>query len=244
MRRYLTRLSLGLLLAIAWAVVQSLLFPILAQETLPFEDYSLPALRAHPLPPSLAALQLDSQDDYFDTIAPLEVGYLVWSHAPITVYIEPPSQTSGDRSAVWVEAVQRAVGEWQLYLPLEIVPSLDGADITVWRKSPPLRLQQGDFRARSAETRYQLYLQHNGDVPTLAQRMTIWLRPAQSMPYLQAAARHELGHALGIWGHSSLETDALYAAQVRQPAPISTRDINTLRQIYQQPTRLGWPLPN
>ncbi|XTZ12993.1 MAG: peptidase, partial [cyanobacterium endosymbiont of Rhopalodia inflata] len=39
------------------------------------------------------------------------------------------------------------------------------------------------------------------------------------------------------------ETDALYFSQVRSLSPISVRDVNTLKKIYQQPTRLGWKLP-
>jgi len=74
--------------------------------------------------------------------------------------------------------------------------------------------------------------------------MTIYIRPDQAIEYLQAAARHELGHALGIWGHSPQPTDALYASQVRNPAKISARDLNTLKRVYEQPTRLGWEMPS
>ena len=54
---------------------------------------------------------------------------------------------------------------------------------------------------------------------------------------------HEIGHALGIWGHSPEVTDALYFAQVRQPPLISARDVNTRKRVYAQPTRLGWAVP-
>ncbi|MEB3357209.1 MAG: peptidase, partial [Synechococcales bacterium] len=78
--------------------------------------------------------------------------------------------------------------------------------------------------------------------PTLAHRCTIWLSPRQTERYIQAAARHEIGHALGIWGHSPDASDALFAAQVGSPGPISARDVNTLKRIYEQPTHIGWPL--
>ncbi len=32
--------------------------------------------------------------------------------------------------------------------------------------------------------------------------------------------------------------------EVRNPAQVSARDINTLKRIYEQPTRLGWPMAN
>lgn len=98
-------------------------------------------------------------------------------------------------------------------------------------------------RIRSAETRYQIFVDRSDPaLPRLSHRFTVYLSPNQTPEYTQATARHELGHALGIWGHSPLETDALYFSQVRSPVSISNRDINTLKQIYEQPTQLGWQL--
>ena len=102
-------------------------------------------------------------------------------------------------------------------------------------------------RARSAVTRYKVYVKGTStdataSKPMLAHRCTIQLRPDQAPQYLHAAARHELGHALGIWGHSRSPTDVMYFSQVRQPPPISARDLNTLKRVYEQPTRLGWAL--
>jgi predicted Zn-dependent protease len=232
----------------------------------------LPPLRAHPLPPTLAQWQDSTQSgDYFDQIKSLSIGYLVWSSFPVTIYIDPlqPSDSvnpsSRQRAEDWIEAVQRAVQEWRIYLPLEIIQQIERADIVIRRSPPPIRLLSesdpiaGDVgakpagdrtstlplgRVRSAETRFELYPKRSGSQTLLAHRFTILLRPDQAVQYLQAAARHELGHALGIWGHSPLETDALYFSQVRHPASISPRDVNTLKRVYQQPTRLGWSVSN
>ncbi len=153
---------------------------------------------------------------------------------------------ASDASKAWVDAVVQAVREWGVYLPLEIVSEAVGADIVVWRSRPPLQASfnrnTGQFqiaRARAAEARYELYIHPSG---ILSHRFTINLNPNAAPQSILASARHELGHALGIWGHSPLETDALYFSQVRHPPLISARDINTLKQIYQQPTRLGWRL--
>jgi predicted Zn-dependent protease len=189
---------------------------------------------------------------------PLPVGGLIWSQFPVKVYVESPIATASTlgvaklnaQAQVWTQAVKQAVVEWQAYLPLQLVEHSEQADITIWRSPPPLTKggsKPGDrnYRVRSAETRYELYTKQAGNaLPVLLHYCTIWLRPSQTPQYIQAAARHELGHALGLWGHSPLQTDALYFSQVRNPAAISPRDVNTLKRVYQQPTRLGWPLPS
>ena len=235
----------------------------------------LPPPQTHPLPPTLAQWQ-DSENlgDYFEAIQPTDFGYLIWSRFPVKIYVEPvPEIQAGyerDRAQAWVAAVTKAVQDWNIYLPLEIVSSLD-ADIQVQRHAPPLRSvtttdQTATLpRVRSAETRYQVFVDRaNGDRASgdrlqeasghssgnssgsasavLSHRFTVYLSANQTPAYTESTARHELGHALGIWGHSPVQTDVLYFSQVRNPPAISHRDINTLKRIYQQPTRLGWDI--
>ncbi|MBE9126218.1 MULTISPECIES: matrixin family metalloprotease [unclassified Coleofasciculus] len=226
--------------------------------TAPPASPSLPMPQVHPLPPTLAHWQDSTHaGDYFSEIKLTPVNYLVWSQFPVKVYVERPkepveSSASAQRFQNWMDAVLQAVGEWNAYLPLEVVSQSEGADIAILRSRPPLQAslnrETGKFdsiRARTAETRYEFYLRQSENekrFDIIAQKFTIQLSPDQSVDFTIATARHELGHALGIWGHSPVETDALYFSQVRNPPGISARDINTLKRIYQQPTRLGWTL--
>ncbi len=216
---------------------------LLAEHHNPFESEKINHYQPHPLPPTLANWEDSSNSgDYFAQLDPVDVGALIWSEFPVKVYIDAGSQPA---SMNWTAAALAAVDEWTIYLPLTVIDQPDMADIKILRQSPPLRLlPNGELdRARSAETRYELYLKEQVDsAPILAHRCTILLSPTQSGAYVQSAIRHELGHALGIWGHSPVATDVLYFSQVRHPPPISVRDVNTLKRVYEQPTRLGWPI--
>jgi predicted Zn-dependent protease len=195
--------------------------------------------RPHPLPPTLVKWKDSTNSgDYFSEVKLTEVGYLIWSQFAVKVYVETPKQVSSEQAQVWVNTVLQAVQEWSVYLPLEVVEQPEVANITIVRKAPPLQKSPNSNipRARSAQTTYELYTNNK----VLSHRFTILLSPTQTGNYLTAAARHEFGHALGIWGHSQMQGDALYFSQVRNPPPISARDVNTLKRVYEQPTSLGW----
>ena len=238
---------------IGWAIASCLAILYLNLATLTSPTYAkLPFAQVHPLPPSLAAWQDKTRSGhYFQQIDRIPVGYLIWSQFPISVYVEQPdsfSDSAADkRFEQWVAAVETAIAEWNVYLPLEAITSRETADIVVLRSQPKrevkLNPETGLYdisRAVTAETTYQVYLQQNP--PTLAHKMTVHISPSYTGISLLATARHELGHALGIWGHSPRETDALYFSQVSDPPAISPRDINTLKKIYQQSTKLGWKI--
>jgi predicted Zn-dependent protease len=210
---------------------------------------SLPPLKIYPLPDALARWSnSDRVGDYFDSVRPHpEMNYLIWGEFPVKIYVDKPSQppnnsASDKRFRRWVEIVREGIEQWKIYLPLIEVDKPELADIEIWRQSPPLiprvdpqtGKRQGT-RAANAETTYKFYLRDR----TIAHRMTIKIQPGQAEFLLLGTVRHEIGHALGIWGHSPVNTDALYFSSTANPGPISARDINTLKKIYQQPTRLG-----
>jgi predicted Zn-dependent protease len=198
-------------------------------------NFNLSTAKTHPLPKTLEKWQnKNNSGDYFNQIKPTQVGYLVWSNFPIKICIETSKNINQNQAEAWIKAISQTVEEWNAYLPLQIVEKAELADITILRKAPPL--QGKPPRARSAQTTYELYTKNN----FLYHRFTILLSPSQTGKYLVAASRHELGHALGIWGHSPLPSDVLYFSQVPNPPLISARDVNTLKKVYEQPTNLGW----
>lgn len=242
------------LLGIILGAIAALLFtspwsPTLAQP-------SLPPPQVHALPPFIERLpQLEA--DYFDEIQTTPLGYLVWSEFPVKIYVqqladEPIPAADQDDFEKWVKAVDVAIADWQEYVPLLKVTESEQADITVWRQRPPrdIRIDRDNQRliipdARHGTARYEFYLTETEsptESPLIKHRFNVTLSPAQNSKHLRGTARHELGHALGLWGHSPDEEDVMYRQQVRRPPPISGRDLSVLRRVYGQPTRLGWQL--
>jgi predicted Zn-dependent protease len=220
-------------------MMAAMILTCMAELSVSEESLPLPTAQIHPLPPTLAQWRetQNHQGDYFDQVKSTPPGFLIWSRWPIQVYIVQPTQGTLLKPEVWRTAIVQAVKDWQPYLPLSITDNPSKADISISANPPQHR---SGARVRSAETRFELYV--SSDPQTLAHRVSIYIRPNQTVSYLSAAARHELGHGLGIWGHSLNPTDVMYFSQVRTPPAISERDINTLKRIYQQPTRLGWPM--
>ncbi|MEL6930280.1 MAG: matrixin family metalloprotease [Cyanobacteria bacterium J06600_6] len=212
---------------------------------------NLPPAKVHALPLSLAKWNSDRQENYFEEIESTPLGYLVWTNLPIKVYVdsvEPANTAANQRFQQWTTAAKQAIAEWNVYLPLEEVQDKQQADITIMRSQPKreikLNSETGLYdipRAVAAQTNYKFYLTEN--YTTIAMGMTINVSPNFTGVSLLGTMRHELGHALGLWGHSPNKNDALYFSQVSNPPTISKRDLNTLKKIYQQPTRLGWKIP-
>ncbi len=215
-------------------------------------EKSLPPLKTHPLPTPLNQWQDQPYSgDYFEQIQPSMGGYLLWSEFPIKIYFDRPDNPNDTAATTrrfnqWVNGVEKSIDEWNNYLPIIEVTQAELADIIIERTDPPINPkidpETGQLqipRAKTAQTRYEFYIKDN----KLFHKMIIQISPRLSQVATLSAARHELGHGLGIWGHSLQENDVLYFSQVNSSIPISSRDINTLKKIYEQPTRLGWPLP-
>lgn len=208
---------------------------------------SLPPGQVHPIPAMLtqAVQRLNTEvgpGDYFDAIERKSVGYLIWSKFPVTVAID---ELGGDR---WKLQMTTAVVEWQRYFPLKIVTTPETADIRIQAKRLALKPdpKTGKLpRFRSAETHYDVFVSQvsdGSDAKFLNHRMTVDLASGQADGVMLSVARHEVGHAIGLWGHSPNPDDIMYFSQVSKAPLISSRDLRTLHRVYGQSTRLGWAI--
>jgi len=154
---------------------------------------------------------------------------------PLRVHLpRPPSGLFTDADAV-VEAVRLGVLGWTDVaapgLPsFEFVDDAGDADIPiVWAARPT-----GWFIASCSYAIDSLNRRLGVEQLLVTGR---W-RDGQeaSLPQLETAVLHEMGHALGLTGHSPSPTDVMYKYVTHESEPqLSSRDRNTLRELYSRP---------
>jgi predicted Zn-dependent protease/Flp pilus assembly protein TadD len=176
-------------------------------------------------------------NDYYDRVAEGGV-YARWdlNKMPLKVYIAPPPAGLRHFQPGFVAQVQKALGVWMALVPpmrAVWVSVPDGADIRVtW-------VNQLNNQGVNTETGT---LYNSGvTLPTIAggklQHMEVRLATLSlnGQPFtadmLYATALHEMGHALGLRGHSDQPEDVMYS-QNSQPKSLSRRDVNTLKRLY------------
>ena len=133
------------------------------------------------------------------------------------------------------------VKKWGQNLPVKLVQPDEAADIeVVWvnhlspRQLGIMRIQQ----IMAGTLQVVIYMLR----PT-------YYQPEVPEKTLSGAFLHEMGHALGILGHSDSDNDIMQpfdvsqvpgkgGAKVPRLSAISTRDVNTLKRVYETPALL------
>lgn len=205
--------------------------------------------RMPPLPDSLRPSRyLPKAGDYY--LESAESSRLLWTQFPVKVYADSPPER-------WQGALQDALAAWNDVIPLRRVPARHEANIAVnWAA-----LEGG--RAGTEENIIQFrsegdqVLQHLGTASIVLDNSHHWSGAEMHLILL-----HELGHALGINGHSNGSKDVMIptlyetitelpanplvvAGPSTRPMPfpgdgssmqvntrLTRRDVNTLVRVY------------
>ena len=169
-------------------------------------------------------------DNYFDRITVASNGRLTrFDHKPIAVYTDTPpfeaeeyNQTLSQSLSLWEKATQGK-------LKFELTPDATSADIKIkWV------YQQNS--GRNDEYIGEARLIRDGEgvhveiEVSLRDRTSLKPHPPE---IVRAALLHEIGHAIGLWGHSDDPNDVMYFASAAK-AP-TTRDIATWMKVNETP---------
>ena len=140
----------------------------------------------------------------------------------------------------WLTAVTAALDTWSNHLPVIRVNTPEQAHVRLLRQRPPRRRTASGWRASNGRSRLQLMKVRRQGVWRFEPKVTVLVSPELRAPVLQATALHELGHAFGLWGHSSDPGDAMAVHQGQAPVlQLSMRDRETLNWLRRLSTRLG-----
>jgi predicted Zn-dependent protease len=172
--------------------------------------------------------QKPAAGEYFGAINKFPNGAVArWTTFPVLVHLPQGSPAN------WQHTLEDAVSSWGRYIPVRVAAPAESADIEIaWiNHLPPKCLGQTNLEVFNGRMRVTVYL----------------LRPSYylantSEKVLTKAAEHEVGHAIGLFGHSADPADLMFPMENASPKDstkyggISARDLNTLRKIYESPS--------
>jgi predicted Zn-dependent protease len=205
------------------------------QLLLPLFSFLALSLSALVLPAGSGFAAVDR--DYVNEIA--SEGFYTWNENsyPIKIYMRPGSGIPG-YSQRDLQILKECFADWTNALggklSFELVDSTQEADIVVSWSDQAIETDSG---TEAGKTR--IFAKYNtqtnwGRIDRAEIRLLTRL-PGRAFPEpeVRKAYLHEVGHALGIAGHSSDHNDIMYfAVGSRQSGALSSRDIATINYLY------------
>jgi|GEM_PF-1479804 len=175
----------------------------------------------------IVSISIAQTNGYFQRIAMVSDGRVTrFTKFPITIYLGDSNINSN-----YLDDLMYALKEWQDgssgILSFEIVDKPDSADILIsWSnkieenyREHPLGMAE---LHRINQEKYYVEIQ-------ICLRDPITAKPL-SNDQMKIVLLHEIGHAIGLWGHSKDKNDVMYYAD--ENLHLSANDIATLKTLY------------
>lgn len=163
-----------------------------------------------------------------------------WNKTPITVYIQPGDSVRGYQPE-FATVIQRAFEQWSTAsrgkLAFEFLKTKGPADITVSWTNDLSRILSP---AEGGHALYGYQFGTNNLTTAAITLLTVHVIDAspQTASELSWVALHEIGHVLGLAGHSPQTGDIMYFCSPGlincAAAKLSDRDAHTIRRLYGQ----------
>jgi predicted Zn-dependent protease len=203
-------------------------------------DTQLLATQLTTQPASTKAMVLTEKGQYLDRMT-LSGMRVKWAKQPITYFIDPPPKGIKSFSSTYRSEVQKAFSRWQngTRNAVQFASTSSPATARIWVRWA----NQVDSQGQGVETGtrytagYTIPQINNNQLQRM--QITLAVMDLQGKPTttMGVTALHEVGHALGLMGHSNLDTDVM-AATARPNAALTPRDINTVIALYAQPAHI------
>ncbi len=186
---------------------------------------------------SQALPSFNGQDNYLHMVS--QNGTFKWDpdRFPLNVYIDRGDGTPGYKDA-YRAMVARAFDEWSKgsggLISWREVSSARGADvICTWTADAKMRgggVEAGETRSVLEQNK------RTGNGKVLVAKISI-LTQLMGRQFTDAnmykTCLHEVGHSLGLEGHSDIASDIMYPmVNDRQVAHLQSRDLNTILKLY------------